>query len=108
MSSATTFGAFNQGLTPTISCFNNATVELGVDLDALIGAMQEYIDTSVAPVWGTAARLKRTTGFEPGAWAMVFLDTADQPGALAYHDLTPDGLPIAKVFVKTTLNDKQL
>jgi hypothetical protein len=39
---------------------------------------------------------------------MVFLDDADQPQALAYHDLTPDGLPEAKVFVKTTLADKQL
>jgi hypothetical protein len=39
---------------------------------------------------------------------MVFLDNADQPGALAYHDLTKDGLPISKVFVKTTLDDKQL
>jgi len=36
---------------------------------------------------------------------MVFLDDADQPGALAYHDLTPDGLPVSKVFVKTTLDD---
>ena len=35
---------------------------------------------------------------------MVFLDDADQPGALAYHDLTPDGLPESKVvvFAKTT------
>ena len=39
---------------------------------------------------------------------MVFLDNADAPGALAYHDLTPDGLPISKVFVKTTLENKEL
>ena len=39
---------------------------------------------------------------------MVFLDDADQSGALAYHDLTPDGLPQAKVFVKTTLENKNL
>jgi hypothetical protein len=30
---------------------------------------------------------------------MVFLDDADQEGALAYHDLTPDGMPQSKVFV---------
>jgi len=30
-----------------------------------------------------------------------FLDTADQADALAYHELTPDGLPLAKVFVQT-------
>jgi hypothetical protein len=101
-------GAFNQGLAPTIACFNQATVPLGVDLDALIAAMQEYITTYIVPVWGTPATLVKTTGLQSGAWAMVFLDNADQPGALAYHDLTPDGLPISKVFVKTTLADKQL
>jgi hypothetical protein len=102
------FSAFNQGIVPTIACFNHATVPLGVDLDDLIGAMQEYVKTYVAPVWGTPAKLIRTSNFQKGAWAMVFLDNADQKGALAYHDLTPEGLPVAKVFVKTTLADKQL
>jgi hypothetical protein len=39
---------------------------------------------------------------------MVFLEKADEPDALAYHDLTPDGLPEAKVFVKTTLDNGEL
>lgn len=105
---ARVLGAFNKGGTPTIACFNQATVALGVDLDDLIAAMQSYVDQYVAPLWGAPAKLVKTTGFQPGAWAMVFLDNADQPGALAYHDLTPDGLPEAKVFVETTLQDKQL
>jgi hypothetical protein len=108
MSSKPVFGAFNQGTKPTISCFNQATVPLGVDLNKLISAMQNYVDNFVAPVWGTPAKLQKSTGFLKGAWAVVFLDNADQAGALAYHDLTPDGLPISKVFVKTTLDDKQL
>src|SRR3989442_5456663 len=97
------FGAFNQGEIPTIACFNKATIALGVDFDALIAAMQVYVDKFVAPVWGTPAKLVMTTGFQKGAWAIVFLDDADQPGALAYHHLTPDGLRQSKVFVKTTL-----
>jgi hypothetical protein len=108
MASHSVFAAFNQGGTPTIACFNKATVALGVDLDALIAAMQIYIDEYVFPVWGASAKLVKTTDFQKGAWAMVFLDNADQPDALAYHDLTPDGLPEAKVFVETTLADKQL
>ena len=103
-----TFGAFNQGATPKIACFNKATVPLGVDFDALVAAMQIYVDQYVAPVWGTPAKLVKSTGFIKGAWAIVFLDDADQPGALAYHDLTPDGLPESKVFVKTTLLNKEL
>ncbi len=102
------FGAFNQGEIPTIACFNKATIALGVDFDALIVAMQVYVDKYVAPIWGTPAKLVKTTGFKKGAWAMVFLDNADQPDALAYHDLTPDGLPQSKVFVKTTLDNGDL
>jgi hypothetical protein len=102
------FGAFNQGVIPTIACFNKATTPLGVNLDALITAMQAYVDQHVAPVWGTPAKLIKSTDFVKNAWAVVFLDDADQPGALAYHDLTLDGLPLSKVFVKTTLDDHQL
>jgi hypothetical protein len=108
MSGKPVLSAFNQGTKPTIACFNQATVPLGVDLDKLISAMQNYVDNYVAPVWGSPAKLQKSTGFVKGAWALVFLDNADQAGALAYHDLTPDGLPISKVFVKTTLDDGQL
>src|SRR5437868_490599 len=105
-------GAFNQGVIPTVACFNKAKTpmsEWGVDLDALIAAMQVYVDSHVAPVWGTPAKLIKSKDFVKKAWAIVFLDTADQEGALAYHDLTPkDFLPVSKVFVKTTLDDKQL
>lgn len=103
-----TFGAFNQGGVPTIACFSKARTALGVNFDALIAAMQAFVDQHVAPVWGTPAKLIKSKGFVKGAWVMVFLDNADQPGALAYHDLTPDGLPQSKVFVKTTLENKDL
>jgi hypothetical protein len=102
------FGAFNQGAKPTIACFNQAQTPLGVDLDDLIAAMQAYVDNFVAPVWGTPATLQRSDDFVPGAWAMVFLDDADQANALAYHDLTNDGLPVAKVFVRTTLANNDI
>ena len=103
-----TFGAFNQGDVPKIACFNKAKTPLGVDFDKLIAAMQAFVDQHVVPVWGTPAKLVKSNDFVAGAWAMVFLDDADQPGALAYHDLTPDGLPVSKVFVKTTLENHDL
>ncbi len=108
MATRPTFGAFNQGLTPAIACFNRATMALGTDFGVLIAAMQEYVDKYVGPIWGTQAKLIKTTDYQMGAWAIVFLDDADQPGALAYHDLTPEGLPQAKVFVKTTLDNHDL
>jgi hypothetical protein len=97
--------AFDKGQIPTIACFNKADTALGVDFDALITALQAYVDDHVAPVWSTPAKLVKSTDFLPGAWALVFLDDADQPGALAYHDLTPDGWPLSKVFVRTTINN---
>jgi hypothetical protein len=102
------FGAFNQGETPTIACFNKATTPLGVDFSALISAMQVFVDKYVAPVWATPAKLVKSTGYIKGGWAIIFLDDADQPGALAYHDLTPDGLPQSKVFVRTTIKNGDL
>jgi hypothetical protein len=108
MSSKPTFGSFNQGQKPTIACFNKAQTALGVDLDKLIDAMQAYVDNFVVPVWGTPAKLVRSEGFIKDAWAIVFLDNADQAGVLAYHDLTPDGLPQSNVFVKTTLDNGEL
>jgi hypothetical protein len=101
-------GSSTQAECPTIACFNKAVTPLGVDFDALIAAMQVYVDKYVAPVWGTPAKLIKTKGFRKGAWAMVFLDKADTPDAEAYHDLTPDGLPEAKVFVKSTFKNKDL
>ena len=104
----TVFGAFNQGIIPTIACFNQAKTALGVDLDKLIAAMQEYVDKHIAPVWGTPAKLVKSTNFLKDAWAVVFLDDADAPDALAYHDLTPAGLPLSKVFVRTTIQNGDL
>jgi hypothetical protein len=99
--------AFDQGQVPTIACFNKATVSLGVDFGRLITTLQTFVDDYFAPVWGTPAKLVKTATFRKGAWAMAFLDDADVANALGYHDLTPDGLPLAKVFVKSTLAVRQ-
>lgn len=86
---------------PEIVVFNAAQTPLGFDLSAFVPALQEYVDAHLAPVWGTPARLRLGIGPEPGAWPFGFWDTADAVGALAYHDFTVDGLPLAKTFVKT-------
>jgi hypothetical protein len=100
MSSARTRRAtVDRSPVPKVACFNQATVPLGVDLDRLLRALQTFVDRCVAPVWGTPANLVRSTGFVRGMWALVFRDKADRRGQVAYHDLTPDGFPVAKVFV---------
>jgi hypothetical protein len=96
--------AFNQGAVPTIACINKATVELGVDFDKLIPALQTFLDECFVPVWGTPAKLVKAAKPVSGAWTIVFLDDADAEDAEGYHDLTKNGLPLSKVFVKTTLS----
>jgi len=103
-----TLGAFGERKVPIIACFNKAVTPLGVDFDSLIRALQTFVDQHVAPVWGTRAKLIKSTDFVKGAWAVVFLEDADHAGSLGYHDLTPDGLPESKVFVRTTLANGEL
>src|SRR5579862_3281661 len=91
---------------PTIACFNCAATPLGVDFDALIAAMQAFLDRHFAPVWATPAKLVRTRGFRRGAWAIVFHDTYSDASTEGYHDVTPEGLPMSRVYVKNILKQK--
>ncbi len=91
---------------PRIACFNRAKIPMGVGFDALIAAMQKFVDKHLAPVWGTPAKLVKSSGFLKGAWAIVFLDSEDDASLEGYHDLTPEGLPMSKVFVKNILKQK--
>lgn len=88
-----------------ISVYSQAEYPLR-DLQAMTDALQTYVDKYVRPAWAIEpVKLAVTaTGQMPNTWGMVFLDTADAPGALAYH--TPnEGLPLAKVFIKTILDN---
>jgi hypothetical protein len=89
-----------------IAVYNQAQTPLPFALPDLIAAMQVYVDECLTPVWGCRAKLVMTQGPVKSAWGMVFLDTADAPGALAYHD-EESHMPLAKIFVKTTLDDGQ-
>lgn len=96
-----------RGEIPSIACFNQSTIPLGSSFEALLTALQVYVERQVAPAWGKRAKLVRTSGHVPGHWALAFLDDSDRADALAIHDLTPDGLPLAKVFVRTALEAGQ-
>jgi hypothetical protein len=89
---------------PTIVCVNEATVSLGVSFDRLVRALRRYANELVAPVWGTHAKLVSGRKIPPHAWALVFLDDSDAAGDLGYHELTPHGCPLSRVFVRTTLD----
>jgi len=81
-----------------------ATVDLGVPFDKLTAALQKCYDQSFVPVWGYPVTLYNTTKPAPTDWQFVYFDDADAAGVLGYHDLTKDGQPVSKIFVKTTLS----
>jgi hypothetical protein len=97
-----------QGGSVTIACINHATVGLGVPFGKLTATLQKCYDTYFLPVWGYPVTLYNTKTPKPSDWQFVYFDNADTAGALGYHDLTKNGQPVAKVFVKTTLADHQL
>jgi len=71
-----------------------------------VAAVRLQIFRDFQPSWGIGARVLYVPGAQvppAGYWQLVLLDDADQAGALGYHDLTAAGLPLGKVFVKTTL-----
>jgi hypothetical protein len=93
-----------------IAVINESTKVSDAVVQAMIPAFSSQWNDDLDPVWGvgTAQFTFVPSGSEPpeGSWWVVFLDDSDQADALAYHDLTNEGLPISKVFVNTILSDK--
>jgi hypothetical protein len=97
-----------QGGVVHIACVNHATVDLGVPFDKLTAALQKCYGQIFYRVWGYAIHLYNTDTPKPSDWQFLYFDDADEAGALGYHDLTKDGQPVSKVFVKTTKDDGEL
>lgn len=97
----------NHGKFPTIAFVNLATVPLGIDLRRLVSALNRQLQRDFVPIWGYPATLYVADKPKPGEWQIVFLDDSDAADALGYHDLTKDGQPASKVFVKTTIAANQ-
>src|SRR5437764_12146275 len=92
-----------------IAVINESTAIGDADVQAMLPAFTQQWNSDLQPIWGVG---EANFSFVPkdqtppaGTWWLVFLDDSDQAGALAYHDLTDEGLPISKVFVKTLLAD---
>jgi hypothetical protein len=92
--------------TTQISVINESTVLTDVEVIPVVAALQQQVTNDFRPAWGTDAELTMVPQGTPpptGSWWLVILDDSDQAGALGYHDLTPDGLPIGKVFAASDL-----
>ncbi len=92
--------------TTQISVINESTVLSDTDITTAVVALQQQVTNDFRPVWGTDAELKMVSqgaSAPTGTWWLAILDDSDQAGTLGYHDLTPDGLPMGKVFAASDL-----
>jgi hypothetical protein len=92
-----------------IAVINESTAIADGPVQQMLPAFSTQWNTDLNAAWGVgAAQLTfspKSATPAPGAWWVVFLDNSDQADALAYHDLTNEGLPISKIFVKTIQAD---
>ena len=89
-----------------ISVINESTVLTDADITPVLAALQKQVTNDFRPVWGVDAELTmvaKTSQPPTGSWWLVILDDSDQAGALGYHDLTSDGMPLGKVFAASDL-----
>jgi hypothetical protein len=92
-----------------IAVINESTAISDGHVQEMLSAFDQQWNKDLAPIWGIEpaafAFVPRGPAPVAGSWWVVFFENSDQAGALAYHDLTNEGLPISKVFVKTLLAD---
>ncbi len=79
------------------------------DVERGVAALQQQVREDFGPVWGVEVELtvvpKRCVRERhPGHWGLILLDDEKkgddyEDPVLGYHDLTRDGLPLARVFV---------
>ncbi len=77
---------------------------------AMLPALQTQWNRDLVPAWGIDPAMlvlvPRERAPRRGTWWLIFLNDSDQAKALAYHDLTDEGLPISKVFVRSVRADR--
>jgi hypothetical protein len=94
---------------PQIAVINESSAISDAEVQNMLPAYTQQWNADLKPVWGlddaNFTFVPKGNAPAAGTWWVVFLDDSDQADALAYHDLTNEGLPISKVFVKTIQAD---
>jgi hypothetical protein len=76
------------------------------DIAKALPAFQRQVTEDFRAAYGIDATLHlvdRSRPFPRSMWQLAVLESADQAGALGYHEKTSAGLPLGKVFAGTTI-----
>jgi hypothetical protein len=92
---------------PVVSLVNRCNDLQDDEIDKIASALTKQVKEDFDPAWGCPATIRATNS--PGAsdWQIIFLNDAEAADNLGYHELTLNGQPISKVFVKATLKAGQ-
>jgi len=94
---------------PVIAFINQTSKTTDAEIAKVAAALSRQVKEDFAPFHGktvsAVVAVPKGQKPPPGSWWMVFTDTSDEAGALGYHDLTNEDLPLGKVFVETTKAD---
>lgn len=89
-----------------IAVLNRSTVLKDSTLAEICAALEKQVMSHFAPLWGIGSHIRFVQRSDltswRGCWNIVVADTSDEAGALGYHSLSPEGLPVGFAFAKTT------
>lgn len=101
----------------TVAFINQSTVLTDDQLTPVIAALMAQVSRDFAPYWGVDAKLVQVCKKPnpkaivaqvavppPVAFWLLIANTSDYAGAAGYHDVTPEGMPLGKAFVKSDVD----
>src|SRR5262249_54431983 len=88
-------------LMPTVTLVNHSHLVTQAQLNAYVSALQQQVSRDLQSTWGLTATLSIAVTPPSTSWVLGIFNNADQADALGYHDVTPKGLPLGKVFAQT-------
>lgn len=92
---------------PSIAVYTHTGLLPANLIQSWVVSAQIALHTDFAPHWDDANLRYVPPGgaITADEWQLVFFDRSDQAGALGYHDKTPGGQPLSKIFVADCLDD---
>jgi hypothetical protein len=87
----------------TVAVQNLSTNVSDADVQTWTAALKKQIDLHAYPTWGKSVDFVFVPkGITPPVadWYAAFINKSDSAGALAYHDVGPNGEPLSKIFTE--------
>ena len=92
---------------PVVAIVNASTCLSDAAVEAVLPALQKQVSDDFRAYWEldcTLCFLPHDQPITDGWWQIAVVDNPDQAGALGYHELTSQGLPLGKIFAKLDLD----